>query len=82
MPRLVKFVKVTFDSFIISGELEMRERKALAFARALSKNHKSFIKEYNWYGRWRDHSLVKDQLHLKVSFTVIYKPYVRKNKRI
>jgi len=80
MPRLIKYVKVKFDSFWMSGELELKERKALTFARNLRKNHEAFAKEVKWYGKWHGHVIDDKQLLLKVSFQTVYKPVVRKVK--
>lgn len=80
MPRLAKFVTVTFDSFWISGELTMKERKALSFAKSLNKHHKAFIKEYNWNGKWHGHLIPDNRTKLKVVFNVTYRPVVRKKR--
>jgi len=80
MPRFSKFVIVKFDSFWISGELTVKQRKALPFARNLNKHHKAFIEEYKWKGKWHSRVIPDDQLKLKVTFEVIFKPvpYVRR----
>ena len=80
MPRLVKYVKVTFDSFWMSGELTVKERKALTFAKNMYKNHKAFLKEYNWNGQWHGYVIADSQLKLTVKFDTILLPVVRKRK--
>lgn len=86
MPRMTKWIIVSFESYWTSGTLTLKPGKALTFAKSLKRNHIAFLKKLDFFGDlWiRFEDLPKGHEKLKVKFEVIYKPvvYAKRNKRV
>ena len=84
MARPLKIVTITFDSFWSSGVLTIvGAGKANTFARSLYRNHKRFLKQYDYDQKWCTKTITLNDCKLKVKFETHEQPrnIKRRNER-